>query len=104
MLLHGAGSPPAMRRRIADRPDPAIGDASAEFVRTMVECGAPMGIEGLVEAYGRPPGELAAASDPKLRAGVAEAWRDRPMALQLALLTDPDPTVRAAATDDSLRD
>ncbi|MFJ1706936.1 hypothetical protein [Kitasatospora sp. NPDC088346] len=87
-----------MRRRIADHPDPAIGDAHADFVRTMVECGVPMGIEGLVEAYGRPPAELAAASDPKLRAAVAEAWRDRPMALQLALLTDPAPEVRAAAT------
>ncbi|MFB7245600.1 hypothetical protein CW362_09935 [Streptomyces populi] len=29
---------------------------------------------------------------------VAESWRDRPTAVQLALLTDPDPRVRAAAT------
>ncbi|MGW1269711.1 hypothetical protein [Streptomyces sp. NPDC002491] len=98
VLLHGGRISPAMRHWMAEHPDPAIRDAHADFVRTMVERGVPIGIENLVEAYGRPPAELAAASDPKLRATVAEAWRDRPMAVQLALLTDPDPGVRAAAT------
>ncbi|SNX66242.1 hypothetical protein SAMN06272735_8090 [Streptomyces sp. TLI_55] len=98
VLLHGDRISPAMRHRIAGHPDPAIRDAHADFIRTMVECGVSTGIENLVEAYGRPPAELAAASDPKLRAIVAEAWRDRPTTVQLALLTDPDPGVRAAAT------
>ncbi|WP_416984918.1 hypothetical protein [Streptomyces sp. T028] len=98
VLLRGGRVSPAMRRRIAEHPDPAIRDAHADFVRTMVERGASLGIENLVEAYGRPPAELAVASDPKLRAMVAEAWQDRPMAVQSALLTDPDPGVRAAAT------
>ncbi|MEU9181818.1 hypothetical protein AB0C90_34290 [Streptomyces sp. NPDC048550] len=98
VVLHGRRVSPAMRRRIAVHPDPAIRNAFADFVRTMVERGAPMRIEDLVEAYDRPPLELAAGSDPKLRAMVAVAWRDRPMAVQLALLTDPDPGVRAAAT------
>jgi hypothetical protein len=89
VLLHGGRVSPAMRHRIAEHPDPTIRDAHADFIRTMVELGAPMGIEDLVEAYGRPPAELAAASGPKLRTMAAEAWRDRPMAVQLALLTDP---------------
>lgn len=86
-----------MRDRIAEHPDPAIRGARADFIRTMVERGAWMCIEDLVETYGRSSAELASASDPKLRAMVAEAWRDRPMAVQMALLTDPDPRVRAAA-------
>lgn len=64
----------------------------------MVERGVPMGIEALVEAYGQPPAELAASSDPKLRAMVAESWRDQPTVVQVALLNDPDPGVRGAAT------
>ncbi|MFF3559378.1 hypothetical protein ACFYXS_04980 [Streptomyces sp. NPDC002574] len=98
VLLHGRRGSPSMRRRIAEHPDPAIRDAHADFVRAMVECGVPMGIEALVEAYGRPPDELSADSDPKLRAMVAKTWRDRPTRVHLALLTDPDPRVRAAAT------
>ncbi|KUN29745.1 hypothetical protein AQJ23_03075 [Streptomyces antibioticus] len=98
VLLRGGRISPAMRHRIAEHPDPAIRDAHADFIRTMVERGVSTGIENLVEAYGRPPAELAVASDPKLRAIVAEAWRDRPMAVQVALLHDPDPGVRAAAT------
>ncbi|MFD9477635.1 hypothetical protein [Streptomyces nojiriensis] len=86
-----------MRRRIAEHPDPAIHDAYADFVRTMVERGVPMSVEDLVEAYDRVPTELAAASDPRVRAMVAATWRDRPITVQLAL-TDPDPGVRAAAT------
>ncbi|MFC9330862.1 hypothetical protein [Kitasatospora sp. NPDC057015] len=39
VLLHGNRISPAMRRRIADHPDPAIGDAHADFVRTTVACG-----------------------------------------------------------------
>ncbi|MFF4392674.1 hypothetical protein ACFY0G_38945 [Streptomyces sp. NPDC001552] len=96
--LHGDRVSPAMRRRIAEHPDPAIRDAYADFVRTMVERGARMSIEDLVEAYDRVPTELAASSDPRVRAMVAVAWQDRPITVQLALLTDPDPGVRAAAT------
>ncbi|MEU0939841.1 hypothetical protein [Embleya sp. NPDC005971] len=98
VLLYGNRVSPAMRRRIAGHPDPAIRDAHADFVRTMVERGVPMSIEDLVEAYGRPPAELAAGSDLKLRVMVAQTWRERPIVVQLALLTDPDPEVRAAAT------
>ncbi|WP_436777646.1 hypothetical protein [Yinghuangia sp. YIM S09857] len=111
MLTHGGGDSavslswrqvsPAIRRRIAEYPDPAVRDAHADFVKRMVERGAATSIEDLAEAYGRPPAELAAASDPKLRAAVAHTWRDRPMTIQRALLTDPDPTVRAAATRDA---
>ncbi|MEV7729104.1 hypothetical protein AB0P15_30895 [Streptomyces sp. NPDC087917] len=96
--LHGHRVSPTMRARIAEHPDPAIRNAYAGFVRTMVERGAQMSIEDLVEAYDRIPTELAAASDPKVRAMVAATWRDRPITVQLALLTDPDPGVRAAAT------
>lgn len=95
--MHGRVSP-AMRRRIAEYSDPAIRDAYADFVRTMVGREVAMGVEDLAEAYSRPLAELAAATDPKLRVAVAQAWRDRPMAVQLALLTDPDPRVRSAAT------
>ncbi|MEU0835209.1 hypothetical protein [Streptomyces sp. NPDC005969] len=101
VLLNGTRVSPTMRCRIAEHPDPAIRDARADFIRTMVEREVRLGgIEDLVEAYGRPPTELAATSDPKLRAMVARTWRERPIAVQLALLTDPDPEVRAAATQD----
>ena len=98
VFLHGRRVSPAMRRRIAEYADPAIRDAYADFVRTVVGNGVAMGVEDLAEAYGRPLAELAAATDPKLRVAVARAWRDRPTAVQLALLTDPDPRVRAAAS------
>ncbi|MEU1076051.1 MULTISPECIES: hypothetical protein [unclassified Streptomyces] len=89
---------PRMRRRIAEHPNPAIRDACAHFVRDMVDAGAPLGIEDLVDVLGRSPAELAADPGPELRAMVAEAWRDRPMAVQVALLNDADPRVRDAAT------
>lgn len=107
LMTHGGGESvlflrpdrfsPEMRRQIAEHPDPAIRDARAVFIRNMVESGTATGIEDLVEVYGRPPAELAAAGDPKLRAAVAQTWRDRPMPIQRTLLTDPDPEVRAAA-------
>ncbi|MFC9586202.1 hypothetical protein ACFVJ8_25730 [Streptomyces yangpuensis] len=87
-----------MSRRIAEHPDPAVRDAHADHVRDLVANGTASSITDLVEAYGRPPAELAAASDPGLRAVVAVTWRDRPATVQSALLTDPDPRVRAAAT------
>ncbi|GAA2278954.1 MULTISPECIES: hypothetical protein [Kitasatospora] len=99
VLLHRKRVSSTMRHRIAGHPDPAIRDAHADFVRTMVEREVRTGIEDLVEAYGRPPEELAASSDPKLRAMVAQSWRERPIVVQLALLTDPDPGVRAAASE-----
>ncbi|WP_159401081.1 hypothetical protein [Streptomyces sp. NRRL B-24484] len=95
--LHGPRVSAAMRRRIAEHPDPAIRTARADLLREWVELGLPMDIDDLVEVYGRPPERLAAAPDPKLRAAVARAWSDRPVPVHLALLTDPDPGVRAAA-------
>ena len=89
---------PQMRRRIAEHPDPAIRDGRADFVRLMVDLEEAVGIALLVEVYGRPRTELADARDPRLRAAVARAWHDRPMTVQAALLADPDPQVRAAAT------
>ncbi|WP_405867486.1 hypothetical protein OG407_47665 [Streptomyces sp. NBC_01515] len=89
---------PEMRRRIAEHPDPAIRDAHADFVRHMVDREAGIGIADLEEAYGQPRTALAGARDPRLRAAVARSWHDRPMTVQAALLADPDPQVRAAAT------
>ncbi|MFJ7780635.1 hypothetical protein [Streptomyces yangpuensis] len=100
VLLHGSRVSPAMRRRIAGHPDPAIRDAHADHVRDLVANGTARNLPDLVEAYGLPPAELAAASDPRLRAVVAVTWQDRPAAVQSALLDDPDPRVRAAATRD----
>ncbi|AZM49518.1 hypothetical protein DMB38_30390 [Streptomyces sp. WAC 06738] len=96
--LHGDRVSPAMRRRIAEHPDPAIRDAYVNFVRDMVDRGVALGIDDLEEAYGRPRTALAGAPDARLRAVVAEAWHDRPLAVQVRLLADPDPAVRAAAT------
>ncbi|CAL9657602.1 hypothetical protein [Streptomyces sp. Tu 3180] len=96
--LHGDRISPAMRRRIAEHPDPAIRDAYADFVRHTVDRGVPLGIDALEEAYGRPRTALVGASSPKLRAAVAQTWYDRPVAVQVRLLADPDPLVRAAAT------
>ncbi|AUH39715.1 hypothetical protein [Streptomyces sp. CMB-StM0423] len=96
--LHGDRVSPAMRRRIAEHPDPAIRDAYVNFVRDMVDRGVALGIEDLEEAYGSPRTALAGAPDARLRAVVAQAWPDRPLAVQVSLLADPDPAVRAAAT------
>lgn len=98
VLLHGDRISPAMRRRIAEDPDPAVHDAHADFVRTMVDREVPVGIDSLEEAYGEPRTLLAAAPDPKVRAAVARTWWKRPAEVQAALLADPDPSVRAAAT------
>ncbi|WP_329276222.1 variant leucine-rich repeat-containing protein [Streptomyces sp. NBC_01451] len=97
--LHGDRISPAMRRRIAEHPDPAIRDAYGDFVRDMVDRGVTIGIDDLEEAYGRPRTELAAAPDARLRAAVARAWYGRPLSVQVGLLADPDPQVRAAATE-----
>ncbi|MCX4816265.1 hypothetical protein OG601_37305 [Streptomyces sp. NBC_01239] len=70
----------------------------ADFVRQLVDIEARIDIAGLEEASGEPRTALAAARDPKLRAAVAGAWYDRPVTVQIALLADPDPRVRAAAT------
>jgi hypothetical protein len=88
---------PAMRRRIATHPNPAIRDARADFIRRLVEFGTvvPGDVE---EGYGQPLASLAAAPDPQLRAALAESWYDRPASVQAAFLADPDPRVRAAAT------
>ncbi|WP_430784240.1 hypothetical protein [Actinoplanes sp. G11-F43] len=96
--LRGDRISPAMRRRIAEHPDPVIREGYADFVRDMVDCGVPFGIDALEEVYGRPRTALAGAPDPKVRAVVAQSWHDRPAAVQVELLTDPDPRVRAAAS------
>ncbi|MDR6978313.1 hypothetical protein J2X68_005039 [Streptomyces sp. 3330] len=97
--LHGDRVSPEMRRRIAEHPDPAIRDAYADFVRGMVDREVPIGIDDLEEAYGRPRTALVGATSPSLRAAVARAWHDRPLAVQVELLADPDPQVRAVATE-----
>lgn len=99
--LHGDRISPAMRRRIAEHPDPAIRDAYADFVRGMVDSKVPIGIDDLEGAYGQPRAALVSATSPSLRAAVARAWYDRPLAVQVELLADPDPQVRAAATEHS---
>lgn len=96
--LHGDRISPAMRRRIAGHPDPTIRDAYADSVRGMVDREVLVGIDDLEEAYGRPRAALVSATSPSLRAAVARAWYDRPLAVQVELLADPDPQVRAAAT------
>ncbi|WP_200304018.1 hypothetical protein [Streptomyces adelaidensis] len=90
---------PAMRRRIAEHPDPAVRDARADFVRHSVDTGVPVGVDALEETYGRFRTALAEDPDPKLRAAVARDWHDRPASVQAALLADPDPLVRGAATN-----
>lgn len=97
--LHGDRLSPAMRRRIAEHSDPAIRDAYADFVRDMVDREVTIGIGDLEEAYGQPRTALAGAPSPSLRAAVARAWYDRPLAVQVGLLADADPHVRAAATE-----
>ncbi|MFI0965855.1 hypothetical protein ACH4S8_31350 [Streptomyces sp. NPDC021080] len=96
--LRGDRISPAMRRRIAEHPDPAIRDAFADFVRGTVDREVPLPIDALEEAYGRPRSELVRAPSPLLRAAVAQTWYDRPLAVQVELLADADPRVRAAAT------
>ncbi|MGW1033548.1 hypothetical protein ACWD4Z_15300 [Streptomyces antibioticus] len=97
--LHGDRISPEMRRRIAGHPDPAIRDAFRDFVRGTVEREVSIGIDALEEAYGRPRTALVGAPSPSLRAAVARAWYDRPLAVQAELLADPDPKVRATATE-----
>ncbi|MER6186744.1 hypothetical protein [Streptomyces sp. NPDC001652] len=89
---------PAMRRRIATHPNPAVRDARADFIHHLVEFGTTVVPRDLEEVYGQPLASLAAAPDPKLRAAVAGSWYDRPAPVQAAFLADPDPQVRAAAT------
>ncbi|MBZ9640485.1 hypothetical protein [Streptomyces sp. PSKA30] len=96
--LHGDRISPEMRRRIAVHPDPAIRDAYADFVRGMVDRKVTIGIDDLEEAYGQPRTALAGAPSPSLRAAVARAWYDRPLAVRVGLVADADPQVRAAAT------
>ncbi|MEU0237390.1 hypothetical protein ABZ234_06825 [Nocardiopsis sp. NPDC006198] len=98
LVLRGERVSPAMRRRVAEHPDPAIRDAYTDFVREMVEQGTPLGIDDLEEAYGRPRTVLVGAPNARLRAAVARTWHDRPLSVQVELLADPDPQVRAAAT------
>ncbi|HEY3505178.1 MAG TPA: hypothetical protein VGN37_20630 [Actinocatenispora sp.] len=52
--LHGSRISPAMRRRVAEHPDPRIRDAYAAFVRRTVNRQVPVGIAELEEVYGKP--------------------------------------------------
>jgi hypothetical protein len=97
--LHGDRVSPAMRQRIGEHPDRAIRDAYADFIRGMVDRQVSMDIVGIEDGYGEPRTSLINALDPKVRAAVARAWLDRPLAAQVQLLADPDPLVRAAATE-----
>jgi len=83
---------------IAEHPDPAIRYAYANFVRDLVDLNSSLGIESLEETFRESRSSLVDSPDPKLRAAVADTWADRPLAVQLRLLADPDPSVRAAAT------
>ncbi|MET8826269.1 hypothetical protein ABZX40_34520 [Streptomyces sp. NPDC004610] len=65
----------------------------------MVDSKVTIPIDHLEEAYGRPRMALVSATSPSLRAAVARSWYDRPLAVQVELLADPDPQVRAAATE-----
>lgn len=87
-----------MRRRIAEHADPAIRDARSDFIRNMVDRQVPMPVTDIEDAYSRPRSALIRDPDPKVRAALARAWRERPMKVQKQLLDDPDPIVRAAAT------
>lgn len=97
--LHGNRISPAMRRRIAEHPDPQIRDAYPAFIRHTVKRHVSVGIRELEEAYAKPRARLADAPDPALRAAVARVWHDRPHTVQLRFLADPDPQVRSAATE-----
>ena len=99
VVLHGDRISPEMRRRIAEHSDPAISNAFTDFVRDSVDRKVHIGIDSLEEAYGQPRMTLTGAPSPSLRAAVARAWYDRPLAVQVKLLADPDPQVRAAATE-----
>ncbi|MEU8763701.1 hypothetical protein [Streptomyces sp. NPDC048659] len=93
--LRGSRISPAMRRVIAGHPDPAVRDAFPRLIRSMVAQGVVLtSLEGMEEAYGRPRAELAADRDPAVRRAIAQLWRDRPLAVQRALLTDPEAKVR----------
>ncbi|MEE6263579.1 hypothetical protein [Plantactinospora sonchi] len=98
LFLHGDRVSPAIRARIAADPDPAIRYAHRDFVRSMVEREVFLPVEELAEAYARSPDELARDPDPRIRAAVADAWWTAPAPVRAALLTDPDPTVRTAAS------
>ena len=95
--LSGRRVSPQMRQRIANHPDAAIRDAYPAFVRDTVARRLSLTLDDLVEVYGKLPVELAADPDPHLRAVIAQVWRKRPMTVQAALLTDPDPAVRHEA-------
>jgi hypothetical protein len=98
--LHGKRISPAMRRVIAEHPDPNVRDAFPGFVRETVDrTPSLLSIESLEEAYGQPREQLIRAADPKVRAAVARAWWRRPMDMQRLLLADVEPEVRARATE-----
>jgi len=96
--LHGERISPAMRERVAAHPDPAIRDAFPGFVRTMVDRGVGMPIGDIEDAYGQIREILLSHPDSKVRAAVAESWRDRPIEALRQMLADPEPVVREAAT------
>ncbi|WBB94892.1 hypothetical protein O7543_01600 [Solwaraspora sp. WMMA2080] len=96
--LNGERISTRMRNVIAEHPDPAIRHAHANFVRDLVDLNSSLGIESLEETFGESRSNLVDSPDPKLRAAVADTWADRPLAVHLRLLADPDPLVRAAAT------
>jgi hypothetical protein len=96
--LGGDRISPRMRNRIAGHPDPAIRNARADFLRGLMDRPSLVRIDTIEEAYGKSRTALISSSDPKIRAAVAHTWHDRPLAAQVRLLADPDPSVRAAAT------
>ncbi|MBO0867679.1 MAG: hypothetical protein J2P15_03860 [Micromonosporaceae bacterium] len=97
--LHGDRISAAMHRRIAEHPDPEIRTAFADSVREMVALRISMPVNVLEEAYGEPRERLVTAEDANLRAVVASSWSGRPPEVQVELLADREPSVRAAATE-----
>jgi hypothetical protein len=100
--LHGDHISPAMHRRIAEHPEPEIRTAFADFIEEMVNAHVSIPIEHLEEAYRQPRQRLITAADANIRAAVAREWPERPPEAQAELLGDPEPTVRAAATENEL--
>lgn len=92
---------PAIRERLARAPDPAVRERNRRLAREWVSKGSFVRLdmlEALTDRSGPPAWlELASDTDPRVRAATARAWFDRPDAVHRAFLTDPEPSVRAAA-------
>lgn len=92
---------PAIRERLARRPDPAVRARNRRLACEWLSAGVFVSLD-MLEALTDKAGpaawlELASDPDPRVRSATARAWFDQPDAVHRALLTDPEPSVRAAA-------